>query len=280
MKIKTAAKINLTLDIVGVRDDGYHLIDSVFQAVSLYDYLEIEKSDNIFVSFSDTSIDGSTSLVYKSALRFFEYTNIVGGATIKVSDNIPTSSGMGGGSSDAAATLVGLNKLYGTKLNEEELCEIGIKIGADVPFFIVGVTSRVEGIGEKITPIAKAENYPIVIIKDKKKLSTGFMYGELDKKENKVFKTKNMIKAIENNDISSICDNVSNAFLSVCDIKEEEKLLLSLGALGVGLSGSGPSVYGIFKDENTAKLCFEELKITGHNVYLADLCDKAIEIIE
>ena len=148
MKVKACAKINLTLDIVGKRCDGYHLIDSVFQSVSIFDELCVEKGDGITVKCSVGSIDNKDNIVCKAAEKFFENTKINGGAAIEIKKNIPLAAGLGGGSADAAAVIVALDRLYETKLSNEQICSIGLSVGADVPFCTVGGTARVGGIGE------------------------------------------------------------------------------------------------------------------------------------
>lgn len=180
MKLISNAKINLTLDITGKAENGYHLIDSVFQAVSLYDEIEIEKSDSLTVSFSDKTVPAEKSIARKIAGAFFEYTGISGGAEIHIKNNIPSCSGMGGGSGDAAAVLIGLCHLFGANLTLQDLIKISAPIGADIPFCLVGGTARVNGIGEKIEPLPFAGKHPVLIIKEGEKPSTAKMYEALD----------------------------------------------------------------------------------------------------
>ena len=278
MIVKANAKINLTLDIVGKRDDGFHLLDSVFQSVSLFDEIEIKESENISVAFSDSQVDGKTSLAMKAAKAFFEYTKIKSGAEISIKSNIPTCSGMGGGSSDCAGVLVGLNRLFGTSLSLNALCKIGATLGSDVPFCIVGATARVRGVGEIVEPLPDIQKLNLLIIKHSQKLSTADMYNKIDSRQFISPKTENMVKAIKNNDISEILNNISNAFLSVADISFEEKLLKECGALKAGLSGSGPSVFGIFPDTHTSDTAFKTLKNAGYTVFLAQTSEKGIII--
>ena len=278
MIVKANAKINLTLDIVGKRNDGYHLLSSVFQSISLFDEIEIEKEDGILVEFSNSEVDAKNSIATKAAKAFFEYTKIKGGAKITVKNNIPTRSGMGGGSSDCAGVLVGLNGLFGANLTKTQLCEIGAKLGADVPFCIIGGTSKVEGIGDIIKPLPNLPTLNLVIIKYGEKLSTADMYRQLDSKHYAPPKTEKMEKAIRQGDKLKILDNISNAFLSVANIDFEEKLLKSCGAIKVGLSGSGPSVFGIFPDSNTSLSAFKKLKSSGYDVFCAETSTSGIII--
>ncbi len=279
MKLKANAKINLTLDIVGKKQNGYHLLDSVFQSVSLHDNIEIEKADCLTVDFSNCEVKGEESIAYLAAKAFFGYTEIKDGAKITIESHIPLGSGMGGGSSDAAGVLVGLNSLFGAGLSTKQLIEIGSTIGADVPFCIVGGTARVGGIGENVSPITFIGNLPVVIIKDGKKLSTGEMYSQLDKNPSNIAFTENACLSIENKDKQGLLDNISNAFNSVCNTEKEKKLLLDNGALGVGLSGSGPSVFGIFENEEKAMAVALKLKGEDHNAFFAEFKDKGIEIL-
>lgn len=278
MIVKANAKINLTLDITGKRDDGYHLLSSVFQSISLFDEIEIEKANRILIEFSNSEVDAENSIAAKAAKAFFEYTNIQGGAKITVKNNIPTRSGMGGGSSDCAGVLVGLNRLFGTNLTEIKLCEIGAKLGADVPFCIVGGTAKVQGIGNIIKPLPDLPKLNLVIIKHGEKLSTADMYRQSDNMPYSSPKTEKMEEAIKSGDISQILDNISNAFLSVVDIDFEEKLLKSYGAVKVGLSGSGPSVFGVFHDLKSSVTAFEKLKSSGYDVFCAETLTSGIII--
>ncbi|MCQ2455179.1 MAG: 4-(cytidine 5'-diphospho)-2-C-methyl-D-erythritol kinase [Clostridia bacterium] len=278
MIVKSNAKINLTLDIKGKRPDGYHLIDSVFQSISLFDEVEIEKSENISVNFINASVSGRDSIAYKAAIAFFEYTNISGGAKITVTSHIPTSSGMGGGSSDCAAVLVGLNKLYDAKLDTETLCHIGEKLGADVPFLIMGGTARVKGIGEIIEPLSSLPPLDLVILKYGTKLSTKDMYEKADGNSKSCDKTDDMVSAIKSGDKNKILNCISNDFSLVSDTKFEEKLLKDLGAVKVGLSGSGPSVFGVFSDFEASALAYKSLSDLGYNVFCAKTCDYSVKI--
>ena len=180
MKIKANAKINLTLDVLGKRDDGYHLIDSVFQSVSLGDIVTVNKCDVIRVDCTDSTICDESNIAYKAAKMLKDEFNLPGGISIQLKKVIPVAAGMAGGSSDAAAVLVALNKLYETNLSEDELCEIGLSVGADVPFCIIGGTARVGGIGEKMEKLPDMPQCAIIIIKHGQKLSTADMYRQVD----------------------------------------------------------------------------------------------------
>lgn len=266
MKLRANAKINLTLDICGVRADGYHIISSVMQSVSLCDFVEINKACDISVLCSNSTLCGENNIAQKAAKSFFEYTCVSGGAEIKIEKHIPCAAGLGGGSADAAAVIVGLDKLYATNLKTEELCQIALKVGADVPFCIVGGAAKVGGIGDEITPITPLENCAFVLLKQGQKLSTGDMYRKLDEKPYAPPKTESLVDAIKCGDITEVANYMGNAFSTVCDISKEKELLLKTKPLGICLSGSGPTVFAIYNDEKSAK---SAANILGDNAYFA-----------
>ena len=261
MKLKANAKINLTLDILGKREDGYHLIDSVFQSVSLGDIVEVDKADNIVVSCSDSSICDESNIAYKAAKKFFEHTGIVGGTSIKIEKHIPLASGMGGGSADAAAVIVALNSLYTTNLSQDALCEIGLSVGADVPFCIVGGTARVGGIGEKMSSLPNMPDCAILLIKHGQKLSTADMYRQVDTFPQEKFYTELLVEGVRKDDLNCVCQNVYNAFSSVCDNCKLIDDIERTHPLCVSLSGSGPTVFAIYDslvDAEIAKNTLQE----------------------
>lgn len=265
MKVKACAKINLTLDVLGKREDGYHLIDSVFQSVSLCDAVEIQESNAIIVRCSDNSICDKSNIAYTAAQKFFEYTGIDGGAEIVIEKHIPLASGMGGGSADAAAVIVALDKIYKTNLTEKQLCEIGLSVGADVPFCIMGGTARVEGIGEKMQKLLDMPECAILLIKHGVKLSTADMYKKIDSCPQSTFYTQTVVAAIEHGDLNTVCQNVYNAFSAVCD---NDKLISDIKATNpqaVSLSGSGPTVFAIYNNIDEAKIASKALEDIGYS---------------
>lgn len=278
MKLKANAKINLTLDVLGRREDGYHLIDSVFQSVSVYDILNVQKSDIITVRCSDSDLCDQSNIAYKAAQKFFCYVGINGGADIEIEKHIPQAAGMGGGSADAAAVIVALDKLYETSLSQEQLCEIGLNVGADVPFCIVGGTARVGGIGEKMEMLSDMPDCAILLIKHGQKLSTADMYRQVDAFPQDKFYTEDMVKAIENNSLADLCKNVFNAFDCVCDNKKLVADIKTTAPLAVSLSGSGPTVFAIYDDCVAASLASKSLCNMGYNVICAIPTSFGIEI--
>ena len=255
--LKANAKLNLTLDICGKRDDGYHLLDSVMQSISLYDTVTLQIADKISVCCDYEEINGEDNIAYLSAVKFFEYVGISGGVKISINKTIPLASGMGGGSADAAAVICGLNELYKTDLDVSELCKIGVTVGADVPFCIIGGTARVGGIGEKVEKLPDIPKCYIVVVKAGEKSSTKDMYKKLDSINCLPLKTEEMIKAIKNRSIKDISLNCSNAFSSVFDYGDIKKIFIKTKPLGISLSGSGPTVFGIYNDKEKARYCAE-----------------------
>ncbi len=269
MKLKTCAKINLTLDILGKREDGYHIIDSVFQSVSLCDEIDIQKSNAITVRCTDNTICDRSNIAYKAVQKFFEYVGIDGGADIKIEKHIPLASGMGGGSADAAAVIVALDRLYETNLSQERLCDIGLSVGADVPFCIMGGTARVGGIGEKIEKMPDMPECAIILIKHGKKQSTADMYRQVDTYPQDKYYTQSMVDGIENSNLSAVCQNVFNAFSSVCNDEKLTKDIKKTNPLVVSLSGSGPTVFAVYNNIADAHKAKNVLKQKNYNPIIA-----------
>ena len=276
MKLKACAKINLTLDVIGKRDDGYHLIDSVFQSVSLCDEITVEKSDTVSVICDDITICDKCNIAYKAAEKFFEYTAVDGGAEINIKKYIPLASGMGGGSADAAAVVVALDKIYNTNLTEAQLCEIGLSVGADVPFCILGGTARVGGIGEKMQKLSDMPDCAILLIKQGQKQSTAEMYKKIDSCPGAARFTDDMADGIANGDLYKISQNVRNAFSAVCNNDVLINNIKTTNPLAVSLSGSGPTVFSIYDSVTKAETAFQELTALGYNPIITEPSNKGI----
>ena len=179
------AKINITLEVGGIREDGYHSLRSIMLPVSLCDTLTLKKSDNLSCSCSRPLPTENDNIAYKAAKLFFESVGINGGVDIYIKKRIPVSAGMGGGSTDAATVLKGLNEMYNAGLSEDELCKIGVKLGADVPFCIYNRPCLAEGIGEVLTPIKVYRRLPLVVTIGSEGASTKQMYETIDSIENR-----------------------------------------------------------------------------------------------
>lgn len=260
MKLRANAKINLTLDVLGKREDGYHLIDSVFQSVSLCDFVVAEKSDVISVKCSDNTLCDKNNIAYIAAEKFFGYAGINGGVDVTIEKHIPLASGMGGGSADAAAVIKALNKIYETNFTESQLCDIALSVGADVPFCIRGGTARVGGIGEKLNQISPMPECYILLIKSGKKNSTADMYKKIDLLSQNSFYTDNLADALLKQDFNSVCNNVSNAFMPLYNIDTLLSDIKSTKPSAVSLSGSGPTVFAIYKGYDEVNCAFNVLK--------------------
>ena len=286
MKIKTAAKINLALDVTGRLDNGYHLIESVFQTVGLYDEVTVDLADEgISISCelpeafekSDPIPCDERNIAYKAAKLFFETAGIISGCTIHIKKGIPSQAGMGGGSTDAAAVLYCLNKLTGEKFAAAELATMGKKLGADVPFFFTGGTAYVGGIGEEITPLPDWSGRTLVIAKGTEGVSTGEAYARINALTEPVHpNTSGLVDAIK-----TVPDTAfsffGNLFEQAVQLREVSALkldMLSMGALSSVMTGSGSAVFGLFSDRSTAEVCAGMLRVKG---YFAQVCETVSE---
>lgn len=288
VKVKAPAKINLTLDVLGKRPDGYHDVSMVMQAVSLYDYVTVETTDSqeiqIVCDYPGVPCD-ETNIAYKACKRFFDYINEdVKGVKITIEKNIPTQAGLAGGSADGAAVLVGLNKLFSAYLKESELCEIGAKIGADVPFCIVGGTKLASGTGTKLDKMIMMPKCEIVICKPDISISTAEAYNKIDSlKSSHPEYTAEMVKAIYARDIWMVTSTLFNDFdfaLNLDPINEIKKIMLKNKALGALMTGSGSATYGIFLQKSKAEKCIKILKENYNQVFLCNPIKDGCVIID
>ena len=253
IKEKAYAKINLALEVMDEKD-GYHMVNNLMMPIDIYDELEFEKDNNISILNDPFPND---NIITKAAKLFFEYTKINGGVFIKLKKNIPHQAGLAGGSTDGAATLRGLNKLYDAKLSNDELKELGAKLGSDVPFFIEEKPALCTGRGEKINIIkSNIDSFKILLIKPETGLSTKEVYKNYEYKGiNKEKELSNLLKALENNDLDLLKNNIFNDLgevaLSLNKDMENIFVKLSLIGLKVYVSGSGPTMYILdYNDED------------------------------
>lgn len=276
MFIKAYAKINISLDVVGKREDGYHLLRMIMQNIDLYDLINIEKAANgINISSNKPYIPtDERNLGYKAAKLFMEKYNLQGGVDINIRKSIPVAAGLAGGSTDAAAVLKGIRSIYDMDVSDEELMELGLKIGADVPYCIMGGTALCEGIGEKITPLKSFKDHIMIVVKPPFGVSTKEVYQSLD--ISRIYKhpdTEGLIKAVEENDLKYVCGGMKNILENVTlrkhiilkDIKNE---MLRMGALGAMMSGSGPTVFSFFDDMLKAQQCYDKFKMKYSEVFI------------
>ncbi|MBU3132776.1 4-(cytidine 5'-diphospho)-2-C-methyl-D-erythritol kinase [Clostridium gasigenes] len=277
MKVKAYAKVNISLDIIEKRkSDGYHLLRMIMQNIDLYDEIIIEKQKsgiNIKCNKPYVPTD-ERNLAYRAAKLFKETFNIEEGVSINIKKNIPVAAGLAGGSTDGAAVLKVMNEIFNINASDEELMEIGLKLGADIPYCIKGGTALCEGIGEKVTSLKPFKDKILVLVKPPFGVSTKFVYQEfnLERVLNHP-KTEELIEAMENDDLNYVCDNMKNLLENVTlrkhkmiiGIKEEMK---ALGAKGSMMSGSGPTVFAIFDDMLKAQRCFEKMKDKYDDVFI------------
>jgi len=268
IQLKAYAKINLGLDVLRKREDGYHEVKMIMQTVDIYDILTFEKADSgihVTVNKSELPVN-EDNLIYKSAAAFLNKYNITEGVSIHLEKNIPIAAGMAGGSTDAAATFKALNQLFEVNASLEELQEIAVKIGADVPYCLMGGTALAEGIGEKLTKLPDAPNCHLVVAKPDIDVSTAFVYGNLKANELEEHPDiDGMIQAIENGELTGVTQRLGNVLETVTVpaypiIQEIKDTLKADGADGVLMSGSGPTVFAIFTDKEKAEKAFEGLK--------------------
>ena len=279
LKAKAYAKINLSLDIVGVRDDGYHLIKTVMQSISLHDVISVEKRGaDITISCNIPYIPrDKRNIVYKCTEKFFEHTKKRFGVHIDIKKKIPSQAGLGGGSADGAAVLVLLNKLCDNPLTTEELCELGAKVGADIPFCIIGGCALCEGIGEVITPIDSKLALDLCIVKPNFGISTAEAYRAFDNAETLSHPdTDSVVKALEEGDGKALSSNLVNVFEMDKRIDEIKKFLVDSGAVASCMSGSGSAVFGILENGISIPKC----DLYNSNVFPARTVGCGVEILE
>ncbi len=271
--VKAPAKLNLFLDITGRCENGYHMMEMVMQTVDLYDIVTISLADSgdstIICNGSDVPQDKSNTAL-RAVSVFFEHTGIANpGIHIHIEKNIPSQAGLGGASSDAAAVFVGLDRLFGTGLTLDELCALGARVGADVPFCIFGGTAHAEGIGEILTALPPlCEEQRFVIVKPDYGVSTVEAFAKFDSllKKTSSFAIADMLRAIAARDHALIGKLLCNVFEQVVFPERTaaiKRTLLREGALGAVMSGSGSSVFGLFSDIAAARRAAVELADFG-----------------
>lgn len=266
---KAYAKINLGLDVVRKRSDGYHEVRMIMQTVDLHDVLAFtrDKAPGIWVVTDKKELPGDKSnLVYKAAELLVEQYSIEEGIRIELQKNIPMAAGMAGGSTDAAAVFHGMNELFGLGMTEKEMCSLGVKIGADVPYCIQGGTALSEGIGEILTKLKDAPPCVVLIAKPDIDVSTKYVYENLHADTLVCHPDiDGMRDAIEAGDLAGMASRMENVLETVTVkkypvIEEIKEFMKKRGALNALMSGSGPTVFGIFEDRKKAKEAYEGIK--------------------
>lgn len=276
--LKSRAKINLALDVLRKREDGYHEVKMLMQQINLYDNIHLSERDDGQIKI-DTNCKyiptNANNIAYRAADQLREKVGISKGVNIYIDKKIPVSAGLAGGSSNAATVLIGLNKLWNLRLSQEELMHIGQDIGSDVPFCILGGTALAEGRGEKLTPIRPAiSNIWIVLVKPPTSVSTGEVYGQLNL--SKITSRPDidiLIDAIQKGNIYSLSNNIGNVLETVTEVKnpiitEIKRKMMEYNCLASMMSGSGPTVFGICKNYERAKSAYEHLSLLYKQTYM------------
>ncbi|MEB6197451.1 4-(cytidine 5'-diphospho)-2-C-methyl-D-erythritol kinase [Mammaliicoccus sciuri] len=273
------AKINLTLDTLYKREDGYHEVEMIMTTIDLNDRLTFECRDDgeVIIDVEHNFVPSDhRNLAYKAAKLMQDRYNIEKGVKISLEKSIPISAGLAGGSSDAAATFRGLNELWGINESLETLSELASEIGSDISFCIYGKTALCQGRGEKITHLPKPPSAWVVIAKPDIGVSTPEIYGALDLENKEEVQTQACLKAIENNDYAAMCQSLGNSLEKVTMqlYPEVEKLKNTMSNTGVDaalMSGSGPTIYGFVQKERQAKQVYNALMGCCNDVYIARL---------
>lgn len=279
MKVKAFGKINLTLDVVGRRQDGYHLLDTVMQTVSIWDELEIqtgrEKGIRLECNRDSLPLD-SKNTVYRAAKFFLEDQGLKNESlTIYIHKFIPSRSGMGGGSADAAAVLRGLNEMYDAGLSQEKLMELGARVGADVPFCVGGGAARCTGTGTQVSPAPMMPDCWLVVCKPPAGMSTPRAYALLDQYPlSSTQATPRMMDALNAGNLRRVAKGLANRFdetIRMNQVRGVKRGMMEAGALGAMMTGSGSGVYGIFETEQKARSAIRHMEGYG-KVFLVRPC--------
>ncbi len=288
IKLKSRAKINLSIDVLGKRQDGYHLVEMIMQTIDLYDLIEINEKDNDQITIKSTSDEiplDCNNLVYKAANLIKKTFNINKGVEIHIKKNIPVAAGMAGGSSNAAAVLVGLNKLWNLDLSNQQLEEIGLKLGADVPFCINGGAVLASGIGEELTPIkGLTKDVCILVCKPDLFVSTKEVYECIDSKDiDKRPNNKFLIECLKNEDTRQLAENMFNVLEGVTVdkhpvIQQIKDIMTNNRALGAMMSGSGPTVFGLYENREDAVKCKAILEKQFKQTFVVACEEKGVEV--
>lgn len=280
--INAPAKINIGLDVLRRREDGYHEVKMIMQSIRLFDRLTLEKTDKPGIhlttnlSFLPVNED---NLVYRSAKMLMEEFHISGGLNIHLDKRIPVAAGMAGGSTDAASCMLAINELYDLGLGKRNLMKRGVKLGADIPYCVLKGTALSEGIGEKLSTIPAMPDCHILIAKPGIHVSTKFVYENLVLDENTVHPDiDRMIAAMKKRDLGELCEHIGNVLETVTipahpQIAAIKECMMEHGALGSLMSGSGPTVFGIFDDPEKASFAKEKCRELPYKcfVFVTDL---------
>ena len=281
IRLKARAKINLGLDVLGKREDGYHEVRMVMQTIGIYDRLILTKipEEEIRITSNLAFLPvNENNLIYKAIKLLKDEYHFPGGVSVDLNKFIPVAAGRAGGSTDAASTMFGVNRLFGLNLSMGKMMELGVRLGADVPYCVMRGTALAEGIGEKLTRITPVPHMWILIAKPQINVSTRLVYEQLDMGGiQKHPDIDGIIRAIEAQDVVRIAQSMGNVLENVTVplypvIETIKQDMLSHGAINAMMSGSGPTVFGIFPDEQTTLACQAFLKKKGdaRQVYITE----------
>lgn len=277
IRIKGRAKINLSLDVIRRKPDGYHEVEMIMQQIDLHDTIVLteRKDDQILLkSNCDYIPRDEGNIAFRAADLIRKRFHITKGIEIDIDKQIPVAAGLAGGSTNAAAVLIGLNRLWQLGLTQEELMDLGVTLGADVPFCILGGAAHATGIGEVLTPIPGLKNIWMVIAKPSISVSTAEVYGQLDLSTLKERPdTQKLLRMMEQGDVSGLAKNMGNVLETVTEakypvIKEIKGKMMEYNALGCMMTGSGPTVFGIYKNYERAKSAYGNLALLYKQTYL------------
>lgn len=285
--VKAAAKINLMLDILEKLPNGYHSLWMIMQSVGVYDRVTVEKktSGGITISCSEEDIPtDERNIAYKAAEKFFDFCgeedrNI----HITIEKKIPHAAGLAGGSADGAAVITALNSLYGKNLPVKKLCQIGVKVGADVPFCIQGGTMLAQDIGQVLSQLPDIPPCFFVLAKPQQGVSTAEAYAAVDSMNLRHPDAHTMFRSVVDGDLKGIAKSLGNVFEQAVDVHERvsiKEIMRNNDAMGCCMSGSGPTVFGIFENSENAERCAQELsdKIKGITVHVCTPAEYGCEI--
>ncbi len=285
-KVAAFGKLNLMLDIVGINADGYHELETVMQSVSLFDTLDMQinnTGENKIICEKAGFPCDSSNLIWKAVAAFEHYTGLkTGGITASVDKQLPSMAGMAGGSADCAATLCALDAMFDTNLKKVQLCEIGVGLGADVPFCIVGGTQLCRGVGEKMTALSMPR-CAFVVVKPDLSISTPAAFKKYDSLTNvPKCDTKAFVSRLNKGDIKGMCGKMFNALEYAANEEEIEtakKKLLDAGALGALMTGSGSAVFGVFENPGKAQAALEKIKNDYPQAWICNPVSAGTQII-
>ncbi|WP_096203254.1 4-(cytidine 5'-diphospho)-2-C-methyl-D-erythritol kinase [Bacillus sp. FJAT-45350] len=283
ISVKAPAKINLSLDVLHKRPDGYHEVEMIMTTVDLADRIELIdlEKDKIIVDVSEGFVpNDERNLAYQAAAKLKQKYNITRGVSIYISKKIPVAAGLAGGSSDAAATLRGLNKLWNLNLSLDELAQIGTEIGSDVAFCVYGGTALATGRGEIIKAIPSPPPCWVILAKPPIGVSTAEVYRRLDLNNVERRNVQEMVSAIESNNFKGICGSLHNVLEDVTfklhpDVEHIKESMKRFGADGVLMSGSGPTVFGLVRKESRVHRIYNGLRGFCSDVYAVRLISKS-----